>query len=148
MGVFFIIHIEGQSLGRVVFRVFNLLFHEFSCTFSTNMACIQASCTQCPSHTVHRVQCSCTRSKTAPNSLLLLPASLLRYPDRSAALFLLPCQTALFGAGEWPVVLFLKSSWLGYAAPKSVSDSTWCPLQTPLSWPAGGRMGCWAAEEG
>lgn len=51
-----------------------------------------------------------------------------RSPDTSAALFPLPCQKALFGADEQPVALFLGSSWLGYAAPKSVSDSTWCPL--------------------
>lgn len=77
-----------------------------------------------------------------------IPASLLCYPDRSAVQSPLPCQTAHFGADEWPVVLSLESSWLGFAAPESVSDSTWCPLQTPLSWPAGGRTGHWGAEAG
>lgn len=111
------------------------------------MAHMQASCTHCPSYIVQKVQFR-NKIKAAPNNLLPLPASPLCYPDRSAALSPLPCQTALFGAGEWPVALFLESSWLGYAAPESVSDSTWRPLQTPLSWPAGGRMERWGAEAG
>lgn len=85
------------------------------------------------------------KMKTTPYNLLL-PVSLLCGPDRSAALSALPCQTANFAVGEQPIVLFLKSSWLGCAAQESVSDSTWCPHQTSLSWPAGGRMEHWGAE--
>lgn len=117
--------------------------------FITNMTHMQASYIHCPSNTGQKVQFWLrNKMKTAPNNLLPLPASPLCYPDRSAALSPLPCQTEPFGAGEWPVALFLKSSWLCYAAPESVSDSTWCPLQTSLSWPAGGRMEHWGAEAG
>ena len=143
---FFLIRIEDQSLLRVVFIYFLMYCFMY---FITNMAHMQASWTRIQSNKVQLLHFLLWNEiQTDPNNPLPLPASPQCYPDRSAALSPLPCQTALFGAGEWPVALFLKSSWLGYIAPESVSDSTWCPLRTPLSWPAGGRTGCWGAEAG
>lgn len=115
---------------------------EFSMYLITNLTHMQASCTCTSFITKFWLR---NKMKTVPYNLLL-PVSLLCCPDRSAALSALPCRTANFGAGEQPIVLFLKSSWLGYAAPESVSNSTWCPHQTSLSWPAGGKMERWGAE--